>query len=185
MLSIITAVLIVSIFVTADADHPWGIIPSSSVTLKPSLYANARDAWHSIDSISAESRFKTTFRKMNKSNAIFGIRGGSVDDSEYDDSDTEEGYDSEEYDSEDSSSEEEEDEYESESESEEEKGTSAPSNALVKNMKSKAKSTNTNNEGYDDPLSLAPLQDMGITLGVMFACNKLDLTNTNIIKIGR
>lgn len=186
MLTFTRAVLLVSVFATAEANNPWGVIPSSSISPKPSLHD--KGAWYSIDSIIEKSSLKKSFRKINKSNAVFGVRGGSVDDSEYDDSDTEDGYDSDdydsdEYDSEDNSSEEGEDEYDCESE--EEKGTSAASNALVKNMKSKATSNADDNEGYDEPLSLAPLQDMGITLGVMFACNKLDLTNTKIIKIGR
>eukprot|EP00554_Chaetoceros_debilis_P005858 CAMPEP_0194078984 /NCGR_PEP_ID=MMETSP0149-20130528/5256_1 /TAXON_ID=122233 /ORGANISM="Chaetoceros debilis, Strain MM31A-1" /LENGTH=400 /DNA_ID=CAMNT_0038760343 /DNA_START=155 /DNA_END=1357 /DNA_ORIENTATION=- len=182
------AVLVVSIFVTAEANHSWGVIPLTSISRKPSLHDSARGTWYSIDSIIEKSSLKKSFHKINKTNAVFGVRGGSVDDSEYDDSDTEDEYDSDEYDSdeydsEDSSSEEEEDEYDSESE--EEKGTSAGSNALAKNIKSKATSNADDNEGYDKPLSLAPLQDMGITLGVMFACNKFDLTNTNIIKVGR
>lgn len=38
---------------------------------------------------------------------------------------------------------------------------------------------------YDEPLALTSMQDMGVTLGVMVLCNKLDLTNTRIIRYAR
>mmetsp|Transcript_30434 Transcript_30434/g.36165 ORF Transcript_30434/g.36165 Transcript_30434/m.36165 type:complete len:498 (-) Transcript_30434:28-1521(-) len=40
-------------------------------------------------------------------------------------------------------------------------------------------------QAYDEPLALSSIQDMGVTLGVMVLCNKLDLTNTRIIKFAR
>jgi len=40
-------------------------------------------------------------------------------------------------------------------------------------------------QAYDEPLALSSMQDMGVTLGVMVLCNKLDLTNTRIIRFAR
>jgi len=38
---------------------------------------------------------------------------------------------------------------------------------------------------YDEPLALSSMQDMGVTLGVMVLCTKLDLTHTRIIRVAR
>lgn len=38
---------------------------------------------------------------------------------------------------------------------------------------------------YDEPFAITAMQDMGLTLGVMYMCNKLDLTNVKIIKMAR
>jgi hypothetical protein len=40
-------------------------------------------------------------------------------------------------------------------------------------------------EPYDEPLSLSAIHDLGITLGIMVLCNKLDLTNAKIIRYAR
>lgn len=107
-------------------------------------------------------------------------RGGDIDDESDDDEESE-------YDLDDEGEEEEEeedeseydDEYDSDNEEEEEvtSAKASTSASVTSNTKSIIE--------YDEPLSLSPLTDMGITLGVMLLCNKLDLTNTKIIKMAR
>lgn len=118
--------------------------------------------------------------QLNEFRAVLTLRGGD-DNSEYDydgeDSETEDEYDSDEdeYDSD-------EEEYDSDSDEEEEVST-----ALATNVKSKAKSKSQDDDDqdHDEPLALSPFQDMGVTLGVMVLCGKLDLTNAKIIKMAR
>ena len=80
------------------------------------------------------------------------------------------------------------DEYDDEESEEEEviKTKATPLRTSIKQKsKSKAKAKVVENVVYDEPLSLSPIQDMGVTLGVMLLCNKLDLTNTKIIRYAR
>jgi hypothetical protein len=67
------------------------------------------------------------------------------------------------------------------------KSVRTKSSSQSSQSKSKSKSIHSNLEAveYDEPISLSPFQDMGITLGVMAMCNKLDLTNAKIIKYAR
>ena len=124
-------------------------------------------------------------------------RGGNVDDSDSDDDDSdneeeedineedkeeEEESSSDDYDDDDESeSEYDEDDYdydESESEDDENEYNQSSSSS---SSSSKSKSIIE----YDEPLSLSPLTDMGVTIGVMVLCNKLDLSNTKIIRMAR
>ena len=89
------------------------------------------------------------------------------DEDEYDEEDEEEEYD-------------EEDEYDDEDDEEEE---DEESTGIA--ISSSSSSNNQVKEEYDEPISLSPMIDMGITLGVMVLCNKLDLTNTKIIRMAR
>jgi len=94
----------------------------------------------------------------------------SDSDSEQEDSDEDED-DEDEYDEEyDSDYDEYEEEYDEEEEDEEEQELGVSSSIP---------------QVYDEALTLTPMQDMGITLGVMVLCNKLDLTNKNIIRGAR
>ncbi len=147
----------------ANMHHPWGLVPSLDAT---------------AHSFIARKPFQ--LNGLNDIHAILALRGGDDDtDYEYDveDSETEDEYDSdeEEYDS---------DEEEEETDSDEEE--EAPT-ALATTVKSKAKSKSKieDDQDHDAPLSLSPLQDMGVTLGVMVLCNKLDLTNAKIIQMAR
>ncbi len=113
-------------------------------------------------------------------------RGGDIDEESDEESDDESEEEEEsEYDLDDDESEEDEgeseydDEYDSDNEEEQDVTTGEASNSA-----SVASNTKSIIE-YDEPLSLSPLTDMGITLGVMVLCNKLDLTNTKIIKMAR
>ncbi len=128
------------------------------------------------------------------------IRGGEIEEEEEEnDSDTssdDEDESSDEYDEEeendsdsdadvDAETETDTDEYDSESEEEEEEEqvySKTPS--LSKSVKNKSKSK-SKDVVYDEPVSLSPFQDMGVTLGVMLLCNKLDLTDKKIIKYAR
>jgi len=74
-------------------------------------------------------------------------------------------------------------ETEDESESEDEAQEAPSSKSLSTSLKKKSKRDKI--QTYDDPLSLSAMQDMGVTLGVMLLCNKLDLTNAKIIKYAR
>ena len=86
------------------------------------------------------------------------------------------------------------DEYDSE-ESVEETKTPAASSYKNKNKssslstslkkKSNRKTVHVEEVLYDEPLALSAIQDMGITLGTMLVCNKLDLSNAKIIKYAR
>ena len=77
------------------------------------------------------------------------------------------------------------DEYDSESETEPEV-EEAKDASLSRSVKRKSSSSSRDVEvEYDEPIALTPIQDMGITLGVMVLCNKLDLTNTKVIKYAR
>ena len=72
------------------------------------------------------------------------------------------------------------DEYDSESETEPEM-EEAKDASLSRSVKRKSSSSSRDVEvEYDEPIALSPMQDMGITLGVMVLCNRLDLTNTNL-----
>lgn len=50
---------------------------------------------------------------------------------------------------------------------------------------SSSKTKEVDEKVYDEPLAVSPMQDMGITLGVMVLCKKLDLTQPKIIKMAR
>ena len=72
--------------------------------------------------------------------------------------------------------------YEEES-SDEEEETEPETSISTKTSQSKASSSDV--EEYDEPLSFSPMQDMGVTLGVMILCNRLDLNNAKIVKVAR
>lgn len=72
--------------------------------------------------------------------------------------------------------------YEEES-SDEEEETEPETSISTKTSQSKASSSDA--EEYDEPLSFSPMQDMGVTLGVMILCNRLDLNNAKIVKVAR
>lgn len=122
---------------------------------------------------------RLSFQKEPSPSFLLIARGG-YSESEYDSEDESASEYDEEYD--DETSEESSDEYETESESEDEIVSQAKS--LSSSVKAKASKTSEAVE-YDEPLSLSSLQDMGVTLAVMLLCNKLDLTNTKIIKYAR
>jgi len=65
--------------------------------------------------------------------------------------------------------------YDDESEYDEDEGASPIS----------SRSNSGTEQVYDEPLVLSSTQDMGVTLGVLLVCNKLDLTNTRLIKVFR
>jgi hypothetical protein len=125
---------------------------------------------------------------------IFQIQGGAITETDDDmnvTDDTDTDYDSEEQEEEEE--EEEEEEYDDDSETEEDETSGEESQMSFDSEeeetnddipKPRTKNAIANTE-YDEPLALSPMQDMGITLGVMIMCNKLDLTNTKIIRFAR
>jgi len=48
-----------------------------------------------------------------------------------------------------------------------------------------SRSNSGTEQDYDEPLVLSSMQDMAVTLGVLVSCNKLDLTNTRLIRVFR
>jgi hypothetical protein len=142
------------------------------------------------------------------SNYFLTIRGGEIDSSDEYDSDSDSDEYDEEYDEDTDSSDDDDtsdtdsdsdtdtsdsdtsdddtsDEYDSESETEPEV-EEAKDASLSRSVKRKSSSSSRDVEvEYDEPIALTPMQDMGITLGVMVLCNRLDLTNTKVIKYAR
>lgn len=68
----------------------------------------------------------------------------------------------------------------SDQEEDEEDESEVSSNAMEKQSKQQQKQ-----RPYDEMLALTPMQDMGISLGVMILCNRLDLNNSKIIRFAR
>ena len=102
--------------------------------------------------------------------------------SDHSDSDDEVSSDDDGEESDDTSNYEEESDDEDE-ESEPETSISTKSNRRSISVQSRASSSDV--EEYDEPLSFTPMQDMGVTLGVMILCNRLDLNNAKIVKMAR
>jgi hypothetical protein len=73
----------------------------------------------------------------------------------------------------------------SESESSEEEEEEDTNDDISKTKREHLQKNAIGNTQYDEAFALSPMQDMGITLGVMVMCNKLDLTNTKIIRFAR
>ena len=157
----------------------------------PSLWGLRMTA--SITNNNASHRHYFDLQQQNKQlYSIISIHGGASkietdDDSDYDETDSEDESsdveeDEDEYDEEtdDDST----DDYDDESEEEEEQGKKESS--LQTSVQSKSKTKEGDLEvKYDEPLALSPIQDMGVTLGVMVLCNKLDLSDVKIIKYAR
>jgi len=171
---------------------------SSTFSSSTSITASQRKhaVFHQIPSFQTTHRYKPNHHDNGSKALILDSllsvkRGGyvdvDVDSDEYDSSsdddeevlkETESEDESEEEDEEEESEEEEYDYEEEESEEEEydyEEEESEEEEELEQNV----------SKSYDEPLTLSPMTDMGVTLGVMVLCNKLDLTNTKIIKIAR
>ena len=139
---------------------------------------NSRSNIESFSSLAFISKSLIT-NKNEGLDAILKIHGGAI--TESDDGTTSD----DEYDSSDN------DEYEEDEESDDESDEEVTDSDISEEEetnddipKSQTKNAIANTE-YDEPLVLSPMQDMGITLGVMIMCNKLDLNNTKIIRFAR
>jgi len=103
------------------------------------------------------------------------------DEEESDDGDTDD--DTDEIGQESSEGEYEDDEYDEDEESEYDEDEGDHAGAMAPSIKSRGESGTE--QVYDEPLALSSMQDMGVTMVVLVLCNKLDLTNTRIIRYAR
>ncbi len=119
---------------------------------------------------------------------ITKIRGGAVVDDDDDESDEEE-YDSE-YDEEYDSEYEDETEEEEETEQDDNIISSLTSSSLKSSLRSKSSSTTSDDETqkiqqYDNVLAPPAMQQLVISLGVMFLSQRIDILDTNTVRIAR
>lgn len=120
---------------------------------------------------------------------ITKIRGGAVDDDDDDESDEEE-YDSE-YDEEYDSEYEDETEEEEETEQDDNIISSLTSSSLKSSLRSKSSSTTSDDDKtqkiqqYDNVLAPPAMQQLVISLGVMFLSQRIDILDTKTVRIAR
>ena len=170
-----------------------------------------RNSFGLVVSSSSSSSIKTFPEQRNINYFLTNIRGGgSADSDDNDEDDYEEEEDdtvsvkvavedanndtdeNNEYDSEEEE-EEEEEEYDSESEEDEDSTTTSTINPFGAMLKSSILSKSNNNGEergpiimeYDELLTPPPMQQMGITIGVMLLSNRIDIHNSRAIKIAR
>ncbi len=155
---------------------------------------------NTASSLSSSNIIKSHVDQIGLDSILRVQRGGYIDEEDEYDVDVDESEDEseDEYDVDESEEEEEEDEYDDESddeeveeieeideEEEEDDEEDDESETEESTGLASTSSKGTIVSDYDDPISLSPMIDMGVTLGIMVLCNKLDLTNTKIIRYAR